>query len=115
VTDKITSVFKAMTGISGLEDAALNIQNRANEIDPNRSLRGGTPLYVNPVNIPPPPSGFVGPVQKKDVKLTQSINIKVDASESMEKMAEAIRAEASKMFGEQAGIISSAVEGGPVN
>lgn len=116
LSDKIVSFAKAVTGYSNFEDSVQAIQNRANEIDPNRSIRGGTPYYVSPFNIPGPQDKFVGPVNKNnDIRLNQSINIKVETGAKPEEIADAVKEGARKLLGEQSNIISSAVEGGQLN
>lgn len=116
VSDKIVSFAKSVSGYNNFQDSVEQIQNRANEIDPNRSIRGGTPYYVSPFNIPGPVDKFVGPVNKKnDIRLNQAINIKVESSAKPEDIADAVKEGTRKLLGEQSNIISAAVEGGQLN
>lgn len=116
VTDKIKWALSEISGIGNFNRSVDAIQNRANEIDPNRSIRGGTPYYVSPFNIPGPVDKFVGPVNKKnDIRLNQAINIKVESSAKPEDIADAVKEGTRKLLGEQSNIISAAVEGGQLN
>ena len=116
VTDKIKWALSEISGIGGFNRSVDAIQNRANEIDPNRSIRGGTPYYVSPFNIPGPVDKFVGPVNKKnDIRLNQAINIKVESGAKPEDIADAVKEGTRKLLGEQSNIISAAVEGGQLN
>lgn len=116
LSDKIVSFAKSISGYNNFQDSVSQIQNRANEIDPNRSIRGGTPYYVSPFNIPGPVDKFVGPVNKKnDIRLNQAINIKVETGAKPEDIADAVKEGTRKLLGEQSNIISSAVEGGQLN
>jgi len=116
VSDKIVSFAKSVSGYNNFQDSVEQIQNRANEIDPNRSIRGGTPYYVNPFNIPGQVDKFAGPVNKKnDIRLNQAINIKVESGAKPEDIADAVKEGTRKLIGEQSSIISAAVEGGQLN
>lgn len=113
-TDKLGSILDKLNPLYGFDNAAQAIRNRANEIDPSRKLRGFTPLYVSPLELAAD-RNYIGPKDERDVKLIQSLNIKVEAGSNAQEIADEISKTTQKLLGEQSSTISNAVAGGPIN